>query len=356
MSETGHLALTTDRRSFLKVAAATSTVVAGASVSKAARRATVGGALKVTAIRQESHGVLLTLATGAMRVIVYSDRVIRILFAATGDNPQHESLAVIHGPVKTTWQLSKTATHVVVSAKYISARIDRATGVVEFLDAHGKVFLAESSGGRSMLPVKFKDVATYRVRQKFVLQPNEAIFGLGEHPRGVANNRGEIVHLAQRNPTHIGIPFMMSSMGYGLFWDNPAMTVVKVGAGKEPNVLNWHSHVGSVIDYYVMYGPDLDVAMAQWRNLSGAAPMMGRWVWGYWQSKNRYENQLQVLGVASEYRSLKIPIDGIVQDWFYWYPHPWGSNILDPLRYPRPTEMINQLHRENLHDAIYGDF
>ena len=352
MSETGHLALTTDRRSFLKVAAATSTVVAGASVSRAAKHVAVGGALKVTAIRQESHGVLLTLATGAMRVMVYSDRVIRVLFSPTGDNPQHESLAVIHGPVKTTWQLRKTATHVVVSAKYISARIDRATGVVEFLDAHGKVFLAESNGGRSMLPVKFKDVATYRVRQKFVLQPNEAIFGLGEHPRGVANNRGEIVHLAQRNPTHIGIPFMMSSMGYGLFWDNPAMTVVKVGAGKEPNVLNWHSHVGSVIDYYVMYGPDLDVAMAQWRNLSGAAPMMGRWVWGYWQSKNRYENQLQVLGVASEYRSLKIPIDGIVQDWFYWYPHPWGSNILDPLRYPRPTEMINQLHRENLHFMI----
>ncbi len=352
MSEMEHLALTTHRRGFLKAAAVTSALAAGASVATAAKRGAVNGTSKVTAIRQEAHGVLLTLATGSMRVMVYSDRVIRILFSAAGDNPQHESLAVIHGPVKTTWQLHKTATHVVVSAQHISARIDRSTGVVEFLDDQGNVFLAESSGGRSMLPVKFKDVATYRVRQKFVLQPDEAIFGLGEHPRGVANNRGEIVHLAQRNPTHIGIPFMMSSMGYGLFWDNPAMTVVKVGAGKEPNVLNWHSHVGSVVDYYVMYGPDLDVAMAQWRNLSGAAPMMGRWVWGYWQSKNRYENQLQVLGVAGEYRSLKIPIDGIVQDWFYWYPHPWGSNILDSLRYPRPTEMINQLHHEKLHFMI----
>ena len=227
----------------------------------AAEKQGASGGSRVVRIRQEAHGVLLVLATGAMRVLVYSDRVIRVLFSPVGDDPQHESLAVIHGPEKVAWQVNTTAEHIAVTAKHITALIDRNTAAVEFLDANGRTFLAEQAGGRSMLPVKFKDVATYRVRQKFALQPGEAIFGLGEHPEGVANNRGQTVHLAQRNPTHIAIPVLMSSMGYGLFWDNPAMTVVKVGADKQPDVLSWNSHVGSVIDYYVMYGPNLDDAI-----------------------------------------------------------------------------------------------
>ncbi len=352
MSEKKILATTTDRRGFLKAAAATSAMVAGASAASAVKAAAVGGELKVTGIKREVHGLLLTLATGSMRVVVYADRVIRILFSPVGDNPQHESLAVIHGPEKVAWHVNTTAEHIAITAKHITALINRNTSAVEFLDANGRTFLAEQAGGRSMLPVKFKDVATYRVRQKFALQPGEAIFGLGEHPEGVANNRGQIVHLAQRNPTHIAIPVLMSSMGYGLFWDNPAMTVVKVGADKQPDVLSWNSHVGSVIDYYVMYGPNLDDAIAQWRNLSGAVPMFGRWGWGFWQSKEHYNTQLQVLGVANEYRSMKIPMDGIIQDWFYWAPFPWGSNKFDPVRYPRPTEMIGELHRERIHFMI----
>ncbi len=343
-----------DRRRFVQatgLASVGAILPTGAAVVAAAKPGFSGGS-RVVRIRREAHGVLLLLATGALRVMVYSDRVIRVLFSPVDDDPQHESLAVIHGPEKVAWQINTTAKQIVITAKHITALIDRDTAAVEFRDANGRTFLAEQAGGRSMLPVKFKDVATYRVRQKFAIQPGEAIFGLGEHPEGVANNRGQIVHLAQRNPTHIAIPVLMSSMGYGLFWDNPAMTVVKVGADKEPDVLSWSSHVGSVIDYYVMYGPNLDDAIAQWRNLSGAVPMFGRWGWGFWQCKEHYRSQLQVLGVANEYRSMKIPMDGIIQDWFYWAPFPWGSNKFDPVRYPRPTEMISELHRERIHFMI----
>ncbi len=344
-----------DRRRFIQATGLTTAgamLPAGESVMAAAKPGAADGPSKVVRIRREAHGALLLLTTGALRVMVYSDRVIRILFSPVGDNPQHESLAVIHGPEKPVWRMRVAGKHIVISAKHISAFIDRHTAAVEFRDAAGKTFLAERAGGRSMLPVKFKDVATYRVRQKFALQPGEAIFGLGEHPQGVTNNRGQTVHLAQRNPTHIAIPVLMSSLGYGVVWDSPAMTVVKVGAGKDPDTLSWHSHVGSVVDYYVMYGPHLDDVMAQWRNLSGAAPMFGRWGWGFWQSKEHYNTQQQVLGVANEYRSMKIPIDGIIQDWFYWAPYPWGSNKFDPVRYPQPTAMINELHHERIHFMI----
>ncbi len=116
--------------------------------------------------------------------------------------------------------------------------------------------------------------------------------------------------------------------------------------------LVWKSDAGARTDYFFMAGPALDDVIAEYRLLTGPAPMLGRWSWGFWQCKNRYETQEEILGVAAEYRSLKIPIDGIVQDWFYWSPYPWGSNRFDPVRYPNPHEMIEALHSENIHFMI----
>ncbi len=118
---------------------------------------------------------------------------------------------------------------------------------------------------------------------------------------------------------------------------------------KQTRTLSWSSDVGDCIDYYFIYGPTADNIIAAWRDISGDAPMLGRWVWGFWQSKCVYTSQAQILGVAAEYRSMNIPIDAVVQDLFYWQPAPWGSNKFDPLRYPAPADMISALHRENVH-------
>ncbi|MGC8542211.1 MAG: TIM-barrel domain-containing protein, partial [Phycisphaerae bacterium] len=116
--------------------------------------------------------------------------------------------------------------------------------------------------------------------------------------------------------------------------------------------LSWSSDVGDCIDYYVIRGGNADDTIAAWRNISGNVPMMGKWVWGFWQSKCFYSSQTQILGVASEYRSMHIPMDGIVQDLFYWQPAAWGSNEFNPLHYPAPADMIGELHRENVHFMI----
>ncbi len=112
------------------------------------------------------------------------------------------------------------------------------------------------------------------------------------------------------------------------------------------------SQAGDVIDYYFMAGADLDDVIGEYRKLTGNVPMFGRWSWGFWQCKNHYQTQEEVLGVAAEYRSMEIPIDGIIQDWMYWVPAPWGSNKFDPHRYPDPRGMISALHSENIHFMI----
>ncbi len=69
-----------------------------------------------------------------------------------------------------------------------------------------------------------------------------------------------------------------------------------------------------MIDYYFFYGPNLDKVIAAYRELTGQAPLFGKWAYGFWQCKNRYKSQAEILGVARKYRELHIPADNIVQD------------------------------------------
>ncbi len=359
-SSSASFILSTDRRDFLKLAAVASTVALTDTLSAHAAdvRIPVKGLQAVTAWKRDATGVHVRLADGLLSLFVQSPRCIRVNFvpgaASAVPEPLETSFCVVHGPRKTAWKFHAGQTHLILSTAQIQARVDKKSGAVEFLDAAGKAFLTEPSDGKSMTPKMFKDVPTWKVRQDFRLAADEAIYGLGQHQRGLMNYRGTSVHLQQEN-MHVAIPVLISSRGYGILWDNPAITDVHIGISK-PSAMKsrvvWESTVGPAINYYVMYGPELDEVIAEYRNLTGAAPMFGRWVWGFWQCKNRYRYQEQILGIPAEYRSLKIPMDGIVQDWRYWTPAAWGSNTFNPVRYPNPHAMISQLHHENIHFMI----
>ena len=113
------------------------------------------------------------------------------------------------------------------------------------------------------------------------------------------------------------------------------------------------------MDYYVFYGPKIDTVIAAYRQATGKAPLPPKWALGYWQSKERYNSQQEWLDIAREYRSRRLPIDDLVQDWFYWNPYPWGSHQFDPKRYPDPAAGIAALHDQyHLHFmiSVWGKF
>jgi len=118
------------------------------------------------------------------------------------------------------------------------------------------------------------------------------------------------------------------------------------------NTFSFWSGIGDEIDYYFVHGPGMDTVIAGYRELTGQAPMFGKWAYGLWQCKEHYHTQEELLGVASEYRKRGIPLDNIVQDWFYWDPHPWGSHAFDSARYPDPKGMIDNVHSLDLHFMI----
>lgn len=113
------------------------------------------------------------------------------------------------------------------------------------------------------------------------------------------------------------------------------------------NIFSFNSEAGDAIDYYFVYGKSMDDVISGYRHLSGKAPIMPRWSFGYWQSRERYKTQAEVEEVALEFRKRKIPIDNIVQDWSYWAEHDWGSQKFDLKRFPDAAGMVCKLHDQH---------
>ncbi len=326
-------------------------VLAGYTKFYRLRMSTGENLIPVVSVQSDADGVALQMNPGTMKLQVFSPRVIRVAYSPTNSIPTN-SLAVIASPTNSGWTLTQTATEVRLTTSAVEVRVNRGTGAVEFFDLNGQPVLVESpGGGKTLTPATVGNISTLRSRQQFVLSADEAIFGLGQHQSGVMNYRGTSVHLQQLNPGESAIPVLVSSRGYGLLWDNPAITDADVGQTSQTN-LTWTSEASDAIDYYFMYGPELDDVIAGYRKLTGAAPLFGKWAWGFWQCKNRYQSQQELLDVANQYRSLNIPLDGIIQDWQYWSPNPWGSHIFNAASYPNVTNLMQTLHATNVHMII----
>ena len=114
--------------------------------------------------------------------------------------------------------------------------------------------------------------------------------------------------------------------------------------------LTFSSEFEPSLDFYFIAGDSYDDIIHGYRTLTGKAPVMPKWSLGFWQSRERYSTQEEIVGTLAEFRRRHIPIDNIVQDWQYWLPDQWGSHEFDPARYPDPEAMLDSVH------AMHGRF
>ncbi len=118
------------------------------------------------------------------------------------------------------------------------------------------------------------------------------------------------------------------------------------------------SEVAQAKDYWFIPGGSIDAAIAGYRQVTGKSEMMPKWVYGFWQSRQRYDTADELTGVVKRYRQLNIPLDNIVLDWRYWRDPEWGSHRFDPARFPDPAGMIDKVHDDhaNLMISVWPKF
>ena len=114
--------------------------------------------------------------------------------------------------------------------------------------------------------------------------------------------------------------------------------------------LCFSSEFEPMLDFYFIAGGSYDGTIRGYRQLTGAAPLIPKWALGFWQSRERYSTQEELVGTLAELRRRHIPVDNIVQDWQYWEADQWGSHAFEAGRYPDPEKMLDDVH------ALHGRF
>ena len=302
----------------------------------------------ITALQKTATGITLQTAQGSLVIEPWTDRIIHVTATRNVQWKGAYNPAVIARPQAVKWQLAETADAYTLSTPALQIRVNRATAAISFRDPSGKVILDEPGNARQT-----PSQGTGAVRQEFIEEfgHHYPVFGLGQHPTGVFSYRGSTVHLQQAN-RDVAVPMLVSQRGFGILWNNASVTDVDADVAWDANQIVLRSEAGGGIDYDFIYGPSLDNVVAGYRHLTGDAPMMARWTWGLFQSKEHYATQQEVLDIAAKYRDLKAPLDAVVQDWFYWKPGEWGAHMMDPARYPDPPAMLSTLHKENVHSIV----
>ena len=297
--------------------------------------------------QKTSSGIKTTVNAVDIEVQFFAPAVARVIKSPEGVAYEKQSLSVIAKPEKVSFKADIQDNKIVLNTSELSVSVDTGTGIVSYFSKDGKSLLAEKSG---MQFIDFDDAGTktYQVYQPFILDKEEAIYGLGQLQNGKMIQRNMTKNLIQGNVEDVS-PFFQSTKGYGVFWDNYSPTLFTDSEVET----SFRSEVGDCVDYYFMYGKDADGVIAQVRSLTGQAPMFPLWTYGYWQSKERYKSQEEVVDVVRKYRELGIPLDGIIQDWQYWgHNYLWNAMDFQNPTFNNPQKMMEDVHGMNAHMAI----
>ena len=212
--------------------------------------------------------------------------------------------------------------------------------VITYFDAvNGRELLAETRphfAGPS--PRHFKSLASgsFQLEAAFRAYDGEHLMGLGQPQHGREDLKGTSTNLVQQN-SHVVIPFVISSRGYGFLWNNPAVGRVEFAT----NISRWRADAAPGLDYWITSGETPGQILQNYIRASGYPPACPEWVTGFWQSKLRYRTQQEILDVARGYRDRGLPLSCIVIDFFAWSKQ--GEWQFDPEEWPDPEGLVRKL-------------
>ena len=294
-----------------------------------------------------SHGVKARVDSTDIEMTFYTPSSVRVVKTPSGKAITDTSLSVIARPAEVRFAAGQSGNKVTLRSDEVTASLDLKTGEIQFSSRSGKPLLREK-GNAAFAPVMDAGMPSMTVRQAFILDKEEPIYGLGNLEHGNLSQRGVDRKLMPGN-VEDGIPVFQSAKGYGVIWDNYSPTQFT----DNRTSTFFESEIGQGVDYYFMYGGNSDGVISQIRELTGDVPMFPLWTYGFWQSRERYKSQNEITEVVHKYREHGVPLDGIIQDWQYWgNNYLWNAMEFMSPDFTNPKAMMDDIHSNNAHAII----
>lgn len=301
-------------------------------------------AVREDGYKKTRNGIEVNIENINVTIEFYSPSIVRVLKKPQEMKVLKTSLTVTKEPEDLKFKVKEKDGLVTLFSDELRVELKLNSGDITFSQHTNGLLLHEKNNGSSFVDFDDAGKKSYMVKQEYVLDKNEAIYGLGQIQNGSLQQRNRTIELKNSNH-NITIPYFYSTKGYSIFWDNYASTkYVDDDEGTS------FESIGDCIDYYFMHGGSGSGVLAEMRELTGQSPMFPLWTFGYWQSKERYKSQFEVVDVLKKYRELQVPIDGMIQDWRYWGEDSvWNAMLWNKDRYPDPDGFTNQIHDLNGH-------
>ena len=299
---------------------------------------------------QLENGVQLQIGDRVKNVIFYGPSTVRVNENLGMNYWDYPSIVVVSRPAKVPFEVQNSSGRVSIVSDQLTIQVDKKTGALTFLDASGRELTKERAELPSEIkPVEISGAPTYEVANSFTLKPDEGWYGLGyvDAAPTKTNRRGQELQLIQTN-MGIVIPMILSSERYGIMWDTYSIMKFK---DDENGARLWAESAPGGVDYYLFAGKDQDEVIANYRALTGDAPMVPKQALGLFMSKERYKTQARLVEVAETFRKEQFPLDYMVQDWQYWGSDKdgtWSGMSWNKERYPDPEGMTKAVHDLNM--------
>jgi len=322
-------------------------------------------------IENRDGTVILADGKRRLRIAFVNESIARVTLAEGRPFGAKPSLIVTAGASCRDFRLTESAGEFTVATAALRLVVNRATGAIRYLDAAGRLLVREPERGGKWLTGKeiFRNVhrrdsavtagqsvdgvraaaadcervhdrTAFEAKLEFVFSEGEALFGLGSHEEGCGNLRGRSRELYQQNMKAV-VPCLVSTRGWGLLLDCCSLMAFHDDAHGS---YLW-ADVVDELDFYFIRGARFDDVTRGFHALTGRAPMLPKWAFGYAQSKERYVNEREMVDVVREYRRRRIPLDLIVLDWKSWPAgDAWGQKSFDPVRFADPKAFTGALH------------
>jgi alpha-D-xyloside xylohydrolase len=302
-----------------------------------------------TSIEQTKDGLRATIGDEHLAMTVCSDSVIHVV-ATPGTEDRLSPKPWMFDPGQScpgaVFKYAQNSDGATLVTARLKVEFSLSRGNVVFRTAAGEPLLREgSSMPRTYEPAEINGEQTYHITDRFSPNATEAFYGLGQHQNGMFNYRGSTVELGQNN-TDVAIPVLLSTNGYAILWNTASLTYVD---NRFPLELAFRSLAGHAVDYYFIYGPEMDSMIHQYRSMTGHTPLLPKWAYGFFQSKDRYVSLDEITNIAKRYRADHIPLDTMVQDWFWWKKE--GDPVFNENYHDVPAD-LEKLHQMNVHAMI----
>jgi oligosaccharide 4-alpha-D-glucosyltransferase len=210
---------------------------------------------------------------------------------------------------------------------------------------------------RNIEMLGYFDSASYK-GFRFKLFPGEKIMGTGE--RSVPLNRRGYKLQLYNNPAYgystnaenlnYSVPFIISSAGYAIFFDNPSRGYLDIGKNN-PDILEYGASSGQLA-FYIITGRNTDELLRKYHELTGPQPLPARWVFGNLMSRFGYRSQEQVASTVRSMQEQHFPVDAVILDLFWFGDSIKGTlgnlDWVNKTAWPAPSKMISDLGKQGI--------